>query len=300
MTKRTLASSLAIVAMLLAGGESLAAQCSAESGARRVPLLELYTSEGCDSCPPTDRWMSGLPGRGLTAGRVVTLAFHVDYWNTLGWADPFAKAEYSARQRTASQRNKARFVYTPQLILDGRDYRRGSFRDDFADRVSAVNQEPARAKISLELERRRAEQVPGLAGCDPGGAQATDATTGVTCHFPLRGRAAEAKDALSVHGKVSVPDTAQRRGAQAFLALYENNLSNQVTAGENRGKRLQHDFVVRELSGPHATDSQGEIALSHRFKLDPRWKSADLHIAAFVQNERTGEVLQALAVSNCR
>lgn len=263
MTKRLLASSLAIAAMLLAGGESLAAQCSAESAARRVPLLELYTSEGCDSCPPTDRWVSGLPGRGLTAGRVVTLAFHVDYWNTLGWADPFSNAEYSARQRTASQRNKARFVYTPQLILDGRDYRRGSFRDDFADRVSAVNQEPARAKISLKL-------------------------------------AAEAKDALSVHGKVSVPDTAQRRGAQAFLALYENNLSNQVTAGENRGKRLQHDFVVRELSGPHATDSQGEIALSHRFKLDPRWKSADLHIAAFVQNERTGEVLQALAVSNCR
>ncbi|MBI2296940.1 MAG: DUF1223 domain-containing protein [Betaproteobacteria bacterium] len=89
-------------------------------------------------------------------------------------------------------------------------------------------------------------------------------------------------------------------GAQAFLALYENDLSNQVTADENRGKRLQHDFVVRELSGPHATDSQGDIALSHRFKLDPLWKSADLHIAAFVQNERTGEVLQALATPSCR
>ena len=69
------------------------------SGELRVPVLELYTSEGCDSCPPADRWVSGLPARGLAADRVVTLAFHVDYWNHLGWADPYARAEFSERQR---------------------------------------------------------------------------------------------------------------------------------------------------------------------------------------------------------
>lgn len=263
MTKRLLAFSLAIAAMLLAGGESLAAQCSAESGARRVPLLELYTSEGCNSCPPADRWVSGLPARGLAPDRVVVLAFHVDYWNYLGWTDPFSKAEHSARQRAASLRNRARFVYTPQLLLNGRDYRRGTLRDDFADQVEAIKRDAAGAKISLSLHR-------------------------------------DDRDFLVASAVASVSDPRERGGARAYLALYENNLSNQVTAGENRGKRLQHDFVVRELSGPHATDSQGEIALSHRFKLDPRWKSADLHVAAFVQNERTGEVLQALAVSNCR
>src|SRR5262245_35805377 len=61
--------------------------CTAASSEYRMPVLELYTSEGCDSCPPADRWVSGLPARGLTTDRVVTLAFHVDYWNHLGWTD---------------------------------------------------------------------------------------------------------------------------------------------------------------------------------------------------------------------
>ena len=84
-----------------------AATCTAESSAQRVALLELYTSEGCNSCPPTDRWVSELPARGYGPARVVTLAFHVDYWNDLGWPDPFAKAQFSERQRMASRRNGA-------------------------------------------------------------------------------------------------------------------------------------------------------------------------------------------------
>ena len=123
-----------LVFVLLAASDAVpAAQCSATSAEHRVPLLELYTSEGCNSCPPTDRWFSSLPGKGLTARKVVALAFHVDYWNDLGWSDPFSKPQYSDRQRAASLRNKARFVYTPQLLLDGRDYRRALFLDDIAD-----------------------------------------------------------------------------------------------------------------------------------------------------------------------
>ena len=85
------------VVLLAASGAAPAAQCSAFSAERRVPLLELYTSEGCNSCPPTDRWFSALPEKGLTSWQVVALAFHVDYWNYLGWRDPFSKAEYSER-----------------------------------------------------------------------------------------------------------------------------------------------------------------------------------------------------------
>lgn len=262
MTTLRLAWSLTALAALIASGAAAAAQCTAESGARRVPLLELYTSEGCDSCPPADRWVSGLPGRGLSAERVVTLAFHVDYWNTLGWADPFAKAEYSARQRAASLRNQARFVYTPQLLLNGNDYRRGTFRDDFADRVQAINQDKAKARISIRL-------MP------------------------------EATHMLFAGGAAMVPDATERRGAQAYLALYENRLANQVTAGENRGKRLQHDFVVRELAGPFGFDPQGAVQLSHVFQIGRAWKRNDLHVAAFVQNDVTGEVLQALVLGPC-
>jgi hypothetical protein len=193
----------------------------------------------------------------------VTLAFHVDYWNDLGWPDPFSRAQYSERQRMASIRNRARVVYTPQLLLNGRDYRRGAVFDDFGERLGALNRDPAKAKISLR-------------------AHAEDATV------------------LDVTGTASIADVAARDGAQAYLVLYENNLSNQVTAGENRGKRLRHDFVVRDLGGPFTVDSGGEARLSRRFSLDPRWKTGDLHVAAFVQSERSGDVLQALAMPYCR
>lgn len=79
--------------MTLVAASAHATSCTAESSARRVGLLELYTSEGCNSCPPTDRWVSELPGRGHTPAGVVTLAFHVDYWNYLGWRDPYSKAQ---------------------------------------------------------------------------------------------------------------------------------------------------------------------------------------------------------------
>jgi len=239
-----------------------AASCTADSGARRVALLELYTSEGCDSCPPADRWVSTLPGRGLDPGRVVTLGFHVDYWNYLGWSDPFAKADYSARQRAASQRNRAPVVYTPQLLLNGADYRRGLFKDDIADRINAVNQDQPAARITLKIMTGSAE--------------------------------------LSVQGTAVVPEVSRRENAQAYLAVYENNLATAVPAGENRGKRLRHDFVVRALAGPFPLNAGGEAAFLHHIPLDPAWKNADLHVASFVQNRATGDVLQALAASVCR
>src|SRR5688572_5754805 len=101
------------------------AECSAVSAPNRVPLLELYTSEGCNSCPPTDRWVSALQGRDYAGSRVVVLAFHVDYWDRLGWPDRFAQPRFTERQRLINSRNRSRVMYTPQLVLNGRDYRRG-------------------------------------------------------------------------------------------------------------------------------------------------------------------------------
>ncbi|MGH8673906.1 MAG: DUF1223 domain-containing protein, partial [Burkholderiales bacterium] len=100
-----------------------AAQCSAQSGARTTALVELYTSEGCDSCPPADRWLSSLGARGHTPDRVVPLALHVDYWDYIGWKDRFAKALFSARQRNLAQLMRAKVVYTPQVLLQGEDFR---------------------------------------------------------------------------------------------------------------------------------------------------------------------------------
>ena len=249
------------ILLLGAPGVGSAGECDATSGARRVPVLELYTSEGCDSCPPADRWIAGLPARGLTPDRVVTLAFHVDYWNHLGWTDPYARAQFSERQRVAARRHEGRFVYTPQLIFNGKDFRRGLMRDDIQERVTAVNREQPAAVIRLA----RSESAEG----------------------PIVAR-----------GEVSV-ESARRGGALAWLALYENRLATQVSRGENRGRTLEHDFVVRELAGPYALDGQGTTRFRHEFRADRSWKRGDLHVAAFVQSESSGETLQALVVGRC-
>ena len=99
---------------------ALSQSCRAKSGEYVPPVVELYTSEGCNSCPPADQWLSRFksdPG-------VIAMAFHVDYWDRLGWQDRFAKSAYSARQSQEQLRNGASFNYTPQIVLNGRDHKR--------------------------------------------------------------------------------------------------------------------------------------------------------------------------------
>jgi hypothetical protein len=105
------------VAIVVPVDASAAAACSAQSGPTVPAVVELYTSEGCSSCPPADRWLSGLKGR----SDVVALAFHVDYWDRLGWKDRFAQPQFTQRQNATQRTSGARFAYTPQVIVDGRD-----------------------------------------------------------------------------------------------------------------------------------------------------------------------------------
>lgn len=130
---------------------ALAAECSAKSGTQTVALLELYTSEGCSSCPPTDRWLSGISAAGMAADKVVPLAFHVDYWDYIGWKDRFAKPMFTARQREVATYNRASFVYTPQLVFNGNDYRGGTSNSRFAEQLARINRQPARANLGLNL-----------------------------------------------------------------------------------------------------------------------------------------------------
>jgi hypothetical protein len=117
-----------------------AATCTLTSGTTRTSLLELYTSEGCSSCPPADKWLSQLP----PDSGVVPLAFHVDYWDRLGWRDPFGQAVFSQRQRTRN--SGLGWVYTPQVMLDGADYR--YWHHNRTPRIVPV---PARADLVLTL-----------------------------------------------------------------------------------------------------------------------------------------------------
>jgi hypothetical protein len=246
--KRVLAGAFALS---LVTSAAVAAECSAVSGSHRVPLLELYTSEGCDSCPPADRWASSLPTRGYGTDRLVVLAFHVDYWDRLGWPDRFAQARFSERQRMVNNRIASRVVYTPQTILNGKDFRRRS-DVDLGERIGAIDRSPSNVTLSLKL--------------------ATNASQ------------------LTASGESSGGDNR----AATWLALYENDLDSDVRAGENRNKRLHHDFVVRDIAGP-----LGAGTFSHAFTLDRAWKARDLSVAAFVQDPRSGDVLQALALKSC-
>jgi hypothetical protein len=133
-----------------------AAQCLKQSPPHAVALLELYTSEGCSSCPPADRWLSRLLHDGPGADSVVPLAFHVDYWDRLGWKDRFASPRFTERQYALARQAGSRAVYTPGVFLNFSELRTWSRLEEA---LRTVNARPARADIRLELEAPSASQV---------------------------------------------------------------------------------------------------------------------------------------------
>jgi len=231
------------------------AACVARSGPNTVALVELYTSEGCSSCPPADRWLAAI-GERYSSRQVVPLALHVDYWDYIGWKDPYARREFSQRQRRLSQLQRLALVYTPQVLLQGADFRQWG-GVEFDRRVARVNAQPARASLELEILEVRA-------------------------------------DALALRVSAAVPGPVDRADAALYIAAYENRLESRITAGENRGRVLNHDYVVLEWRGPYALG-----ALELELALLPKAKSTDSGVVAFVQNRRTGEVLQALSLAAC-
>lgn len=241
----------------LAGGT-----CSAVSGAMTAALVELYTSEGCNSCPPADRWLSSLGKRGRVPGQIVPLSLHVDYWDYIGWKDPYAKPAYAARQRKLTQAQRLAFVYTPQVMLQGRDFRAWS-TPAFDAEVARINRQPARATIRLAY--------------DPA-----------------------PRDAWTVTAAAELLDASQAPQAALYVAAYENRLASVVTAGENRGSTLEHDYVALEWLGPYEIPRTGARVERLRVPLLPRAVPEHSGVVAFVQNRRTLEVLQALMLPACR
>ena len=235
--------------------------CSAYTGPHTTALVELYTSEGCDTCPPADHWLSSLFSRGFRPDQVVPLSLHVDYWDYIGWKDPFGKSEFSARQRKLAAMRRPIIVYTPQVLLQGQDFRRWA-SDDFTDEVARINARAARARIALTI------------------------------------RAIE-PHAIRAELSAMLFDPAARKNAAVYFAAYENRLANEVSAGENKGKRLEHDFVVREWIGPLAFGESLKLEDRRALPLLPGANTRNLGVAAFVQDRSTSEVLQALMLPAC-
>lgn len=131
--------------------------CQAESASTLTPVIELYTSEGCSSCPPADRWLSTLKDS-AAGGKAVVQAFHVGYWDHIGWVDRFASAAHTARQRQVAAANSLSNIYTPQLVRNGKDWRE--------DGRALASAEPARARIAVQLRENDAFEA-SVAPLDP-------------------------------------------------------------------------------------------------------------------------------------
>jgi hypothetical protein len=229
------------------------ADCRAQSAGKTVAVIELYTSEGCDSCPPADRWLSGID---LPASSAIALGLHVDYWDRLGWKDRFATAGFTARQYEQMRRQGGEFVYTPQVLVQGRNFRQWGARGEAADAVAAINAQPARATIGLAAQLR--------------------------------------PDSAIVDVSVSVAQARDRARARTAVALVQDRLVSTVTAGENGGKRLTHDHVVRQWHAAPALDASGELHDRVSFALPA--DGGPLSVVALAEDSVTGDILQALSL----
>jgi hypothetical protein len=233
------------------------AACDVKSGPKTTALVELYTSEGCSSCPPADKRLSQFPSQAYSLEQVVPISLHVDYWDDLGWKEPFAQPQFSERQSWLVHANGHKTSFTPHFFVSGTEVR--DWRGNLGDQLKRVTAEPAPASISVHAEAT----VPGTVS-------------------------------------VAVSATAPRSGdpLALFLALTEDKLTSSVSAGENRGVTLSHDHVVRKWIGPIALNA-GQVDFKQVVTTGSGWNPAQLGIAAFVQDLRTGQVLQAIGASQC-
>ncbi len=214
-------------------------------------LVELFTSQGCSSCPPADRLLSRLGSDARWRGRVVPLAFHVDYWNTLGWADTFSRPEWSRRQEEYAAAVGSRRIYTPQAVIDGGEECVGSEEDEVLSRIERAAARPA-GRVTIAVRRDGAGFRVDL-----------DLSPPRDFHRPL----------------------------QVMLAVYESGLLTDVRRGENAGRRAADDFVVRRLEkiADLAAGAGGQATAA--VALDPAWRAERVGVAAFLQDPASRAVL---------
>jgi hypothetical protein len=230
---------------------------AAANDAPRVPvLLELFTSEGCSSCPPADRLLETLDRTQPVAGAdLIVLSEHVDYWDRLGWRDPFSSASNTSRQQDYTNKYNLDGVYTPQLVVDGRY---GLVGSDGHEASSAIQKAIREQKIPIAISR-------------------------------------VSHDGKQVTAHIDLPAEKNFKGARGLLyvAIADNRAESQVARGENSGRSLSHVAVTRVLKQVGAIDLSSATAkdVSLSVQLGPNRS----RLVAFVQDPRSGHVL-AVAV----
>lgn len=229
------------------------------SPAARVPvLLELFTSEGCSSCPPADRLLATLDEKQPEPGaELIVLSEHVDYFNSSAWKDPFSARLFTERQEAFSQRPGFDGVYTPQLVVDGRF---GFVGNDHAAASVAIRKAVRQPKIPLAISGVARERSS----------------------VSVRIASAGDRDLKVSRGRV-------------FIALAEERVESRVSGGENARRTLRHVAVVRDLKSAATVDTHGPSTTEARFQLQPEWGVSGLRIVAFIQDPASGYVLGVAA-----
>jgi hypothetical protein len=239
---------LLLAAATFAGVASAgAAPCTARSGERTAPLLELYVTQRCAGCQEAERWLSGLATK-HTPDELLPVVFYVDYADYLRQSDGNAGRRVVQRERKLLLRQRMALVYTPQVLLQGRPFQAWD-GPELAAAIRQIKAQPARARLTLEL-------------------RAGDAT------------------GLAARVEAQLLEPMPRGGAVLFMAAVE------------RGPQGAPPRVL-EWQGPFAPGSDGRFAEERRLSLLPGAAPADSGIAAFVQDRRTAQVLQALMLPAC-
>ncbi|MHB8653444.1 MAG: DUF1223 domain-containing protein [Terriglobia bacterium] len=246
------------------GSEDTNAKLSGEIGAanRQAVVVELFTSEGCSSCPPADKVLTWLnDNQPLPGVEIIPLSEHVDYWNHLGWADPYSSASFTERQREYSQSLRAG-VYTPQMVVDGKVQFLGSDRDEALEAISHASQ---MSKATIRIQ-------------------------------PIAALNSSAPNSVSFSVQAgNIPLIGAKEKGLVFLAITENNLQTNVAGGENSGRNLRYSAVVRELKMIGRLDARPDASFLARptVRISREWKRNDLRAVVFIELQGSHKILGA-------
>lgn len=228
------------------------------NAAEPFALVELFTSEGCSSCPPADRVARELV-EDEDERNVFVLSFHVDYWDRLGWKDPYASAAASDRQRVYSETLRGQRVYTPQMVVNGA--------------VGFVGSDKARAEKEIDRALERPAPVEVLADATVTGA-----------------------DSINVRARVDMEVELLHRDWDVVAAVVERGLSQTPDRGENKGRTLDHDNVVRAFGVAVLEGDEANIEIDVPSEVDRDRAS----VIVYVQDTRTRKVLGVIRVATAK
>ena len=252
----------ALLVLLNFGRTTSVAAPRSPGSAPRVVVVELFTSEGCSSCPPADALLKELSEQQKVKGvQIVALEEHVDYWNHLGWKDPYSAAEFSQRQNDYAQVFGSDGVYTPQMVVDGQSEFVGSRSLAAREAIQKAANQPT-AELIL---------VPG-ANFSPA--------------KPVFEVQVKSLDGIAIHG-----DT------ELWLAVTEKGLQTDVKAGENSGETLKHAAVVRSLRKIDTLHDPAGYQHQIQLTIDPSWKKDNLTAVVFLAEKNSRKILGAASTA---